>query len=69
MNFILKMQTTLSRSGFLPRTIQNYNFNTKRETFEKELSSFIHLNLGNWRFFVSERILTSSPLPTSVSLL
>ena len=27
----------------------------------KELSGFIHLNLGNWRFFVSERILTSSP--------
>ena len=28
---------------------------------KKELSNFIHLNLGNWRFFVSERILTSSP--------
>ena len=34
---------------------------------KKELSGFIHLNLDNWRFFVSERILTSSP-PTSVSL-
>ena len=39
-----KKQITLSRSGFLPWTIQNYNFNAKRETFEQEKERIVGLH-------------------------
>ena len=53
MNIILKMQTTLSRSGFLPRTIQNYNFNAKRETFEQENERIVGLHSSeSWQLAI-----------------
>ena len=48
-----KMQTTLSRSGFLPRTIQNYNFNAKRETFEQENERIVGLHSSeSWQLAI-----------------
>ena len=54
--FQRKKQTTLSRSGFLPRTTQNYNIIIERETFVYVFEQKYLEEMKNEKFSVLDKI-------------